>query len=300
MKWEGQRESSQIEDRRGSGGGGRGGGGIRVGGGRGVGLGTIAIALVAGWIFGINPGTIIGVLGGLEGAAPAATQQAPAPGATRSAPQDEQARFVSTVLASTEEVWAETFQASGRDYRKPVLVLYRGSTRSACGVGQAAMGPFYCPGDQKVYLDLGFFETMHRQLGAPGDFAQAYVIAHEVGHHVQHLLGVTDKVDALRGRQSEAQANAMSVRLELQADCFAGVWASRSQQGRQWLEQGDLEEAMNAASQIGDDTLQQNAGGAVRPESFTHGSSAQRMRWFQRGFQSGQVSQCDTFQARSL
>ena len=300
MKWDGQRESSQIEDRRGSGGGGRGGGGIRVGGGRGVGLGTIAVALVAGWIFGINPGTIIGVLGGLEGAAPGATQQAPAPGATRSAPQDEQARFVSTVLASTEEVWAETFQASGRDYRKPVLVLYRGSTRSACGTGQAAMGPFYCPGDEKVYLDLGFFETMRRQLGAPGDFAQAYVVAHEVGHHVQHLLGITDRVDALRGRQSEAQANAMSVRLELQADCFAGVWAGRSQQAKNWLEQGDLEEAMNAAAQIGDDTLQQNAGGAVRPESFTHGSSAQRMRWFQRGFQSGQVSQCDTFQARSL
>ena len=300
MKWDGQRESSQIEDRRGSGGGGRGGGGMRVGGGRGVGLGTIAIALVAGWIFGINPGTIIGVLGGLEGAAPGATQQAPAPGATRSAPQDENARFVSTVLASTEDIWQETFQASGRDYRKPVLVLYRGSTRSACGTGQAAMGPFYCPGDEKVYLDLGFFETMRRQLGAPGDFAQAYVVAHEVGHHVQHLLGITDRVDALRGRQSEAQANAMSVRLELQADCFAGVWAGRSQQAKNWLEQGDLEEAMNAAAQIGDDTLQQNAGGAVRPESFTHGSSAQRMRWFQRGFQSGQVSQCDTFQARSL
>ncbi|GIX52977.1 KPN_02809 family neutral zinc metallopeptidase [Sphaerotilus sulfidivorans] len=300
MKWDGQRESSQIEDRRGSGGGGRGGGGIRVGGGRGVGLGTIAVALVAGWIFGINPGTIIGVLGGLEGAAPGTTQQAPAPGATRSAPQDENARFVSTVLASTEDIWQETFQASGRDYRKPVLVLYRGSTRSACGTGQAAMGPFYCPGDEKVYLDLGFFETMRRQLGAPGDFAQAYVVAHEVGHHVQHLLGITDRVDALRGRQSEAQANAMSVRLELQADCFAGVWAGRSQQAKNWLEQGDLEEAMNAASQIGDDTLQQNAGGAVRPESFTHGSSAQRMRWFQRGFQSGQVSQCDTFQARSL
>ena len=271
-----------------------------MGGGRGVGLGTIAIALVAGWIFGINPGTIIGVLGDLEGAAPGTTQQAPAPGATRSAPQDENARFVSTVLASTEDIWQETFQASGRDYRKPVLVLYRGSTRSACGTGQAAMGPFYCPGDEKVYLDLGFFETMRRQLGAPGDFAQAYVVAHEVGHHVQHLLGITDRVDALRGRQSEAQANAMSVRLELQADCFAGVWAGRSQQAKNWLEQGDLEEAMNAASQIGDDTLQQNAGGAVRPESFTHGSSAQRMRWFQRGFQSGQVSQCDTFQARSL
>ena len=300
MKWDGQRESSQIEDRRGSGGGGRGGGGMRVGGGRGVGLGTIAIALVAGWIFGINPGTIIGVLGGLEGAAPGATQQAPAPGATRSAPQDENARFVSTVLASTEDIWQETFQASGRDYRKPVLVLYRGSTRSACGTGQAAMGPFYCPGDEKVYLDLGFFETMRRQLGAPGDFAQAYVVAHEVGHHVQHLLGITDRVDALRGRQSEAQANAMSVRLELQADCFAGVWAGRSQQAKDWLEQGDLEVAMTAAAQLGDATLQQNAGGAVRPESFTHGSSAQRMRWFQRGFQSGQVSQCDTFQARSL
>ena len=300
MKWDGQRESSQIEDRRGSGGGGRGGGGIRVGGGRGVGLGTIAVALVAGWVFGINPGTIIGVLGGLEGAAPGATQQAPAPGATRSAPQDENARFVSTVLASTEDIWQETFQASGRDYRKPVLVLYRGSTRSACGTGQAAMGPFYCPGDEKVYLDLGFFETMRRQLGAPGDFAQAYVVAHEVGHHVQHLLGITDRVDALRGRQSEAQANAMSVRLELQADCFAGVWAHNAQQAKNWLEQGDLEEAMNAASQIGDDTLQRNAGGAVRPESFTHGTSQQRMRWFQRGLQTGQVAQCDTFQARSL
>lgn len=298
MKWDGQRESSQIEDRRGSGGGGRAGGGIRVGGGRGVGLGTIAVALVASWVFGINPGTVISVLGGLQGGE-APVSQSPQ-GTPHARPQDESARFVSTVLASTEDIWQETFRASGRDYRKPVLVLYRGSTRSACGTGQAAMGPFYCPGDEKVYLDLGFFETMRRQLGAPGDFAQAYVVAHEVGHHVQHLLGITDRVDALRGRQSEAQANAMSVRLELQADCFAGVWAGRSQQAKNWLEQGDLEEAMNAASQIGDDTLQQNAGGAVRPESFTHGSSAQRMRWFQRGFQSGQVSQCDTFQARSL
>lgn len=295
MKWEGQRESDQIEDRRDGGGG---GGGIRIGGGRGVGLGTIAVALVASWVFGINPGTVISVLGGLQGGE-APVSQSPQ-GTPHARPQDESARFVSTVLASTEDVWGQVFSESGREYRKPVLVLYRGATRTACGTGQAAMGPFYCPGDQKVYLDLDFFDTMRRQLGAPGDFAQAYVVAHEVGHHVQHLLGVTDKVDALRNRQSEAQANAMSVRVELQADCFAGVWASRSQQGRQWLEQGDLEEAMNAAHQIGDDTLQQNAGGAVRPESFTHGTSAQRMRWFQRGFQSGQPAQCDTFQARSL
>ncbi|MFM2342462.1 MAG: hypothetical protein RLZZ592_2115 [Pseudomonadota bacterium] len=295
MKWEGQRESDQIEDRRDSGGG---GGGLRIGGGRGVGLGTIAVALVAGWIFGINPGTILNLLGGLQGAGTQVSQSTQ--GTPHARPQDESARFVSTVLASTEEVWDPVFSESGREYRKPVLVLYRNATPTACGTGQAAMGPFYCPGDQKVYLDLDFFDTMRRQLGAPGDFAQAYVVAHEVGHHVQHLLGVTEKVDALRGRQSEAQANAMSVRVELQADCFAGVWASRSQQGRQWLEQGDLEEAMNAAHQIGDDTLQQNAGGAVRPESFTHGTSAQRMRWFQRGFQSGQPAQCDTFQARSL
>ena len=290
MKWEGQRRSDNVEDRRGAGGG----GGFRVGGGS-IGIGGLLLALVAGWIFGINPGTIIGVLGGLEGAAPGATQQAPAPGATRSAPQDENARFVSTVLASTEDIWQETFQASGRDYRKPVLVLYRGSTRSACGTGQAAMGPFYCPGDEKVYLDLGFFETMRRQLGAPGDFAQAYVVAHEVGHHVQNLLGITDRVDALRGRQSEAQANAMSVRLELQADCFAGVWAGRSQQAKNWLEQGDLEEAMNAASQIGDDKLQKQSRGRVVPESFTHGSAEQRMAWLRRGLESGNPAVCDTF-----
>ena len=296
MKWDGQRESSQIEDRRGSGGGGRAGGGIRVGGGRGVGLGTIAVALVAGWIFGINPGTIIGVLGGLEGAAPGATQQAPAPGATRSAPQDENARFVSTVLASTEDIWQETFQASGRDYRKPVLVLYRGSTRSACGTGQAAMGPFYCPGDQKVYLDLGFFETMHRQLGAPGDFAQAYVIAHEVGHHVQNLMGLTDKMEQMRQRVSEREYNALSVRLELQADCFAGIWAHHNHKTNAILEPGDVEEALNAATAIGDDTLQKRSQGYAVPDSFTHGTSRQRVAWFTRGLKSGSTQQCNTFQ----
>jgi hypothetical protein len=298
MKWGDQRESDQIEDRRDQGGGFGGGGGL-PGGRRGVGLGTIAIALVAGWIFGINPGTIIGVLGGMGGGGPEVVQQAPAT-ATRGQPQDESARFISTVLASTEDVWDGVFRQSNAQYQKPVLVLYRGATRTACGVGQAAMGPFYCPGDAKVYLDLDFFDTMRRQLGAPGDFAQAYVVAHEVGHHVQHLLGITDKVDRLRERVSEVQANALSVRLELQADCFAGVWAHNAQQAKNWLEQGDLEEAMNAASQIGDDTLQRNAGGAVRPESFTHGTSQQRMRWFQRGLQTGQVAQCDTFQARSL
>lgn len=298
MKWDGQRESSQVEDRRGQGGVGGGGGG-RMGGRRGVGLGTIAIALVASWVFGVNPMTVIGVLGGMGGGETEVVQQAPNSPA-RAAPQDQNARFISTVLASTEDVWDGIFRQANAQYQKPGLVLYSNATRTACGTGQAAMGPFYCPGDSKVYLDLDFFDTMRRQLGAPGDFAQAYVVAHEVGHHVQHLMGITDKIDAMRGRVSEAQGNALSVRLELQADCFAGVWASRAQQAKNWLEQGDLEEAMNAASQIGDDTLQRNAGGRVRPESFTHGTSQQRMAWFKRGLQSGQIAQCDAFQARTL
>ncbi|BDI03476.1 KPN_02809 family neutral zinc metallopeptidase [Sphaerotilus microaerophilus] len=298
MKWEGQRESDQIEDRRsGGGGGGLGGGGVRLPVGRGgVGLGTVAIALVAGWIFGINPMTILGLLAG-GGPAPTEVSR-PAPGAP--VQRDEATRFVSTVLASTEDAWEQTLRAAGGQYQKPVLVLYRGATRSACGVGQAEMGPFYCPGDRKVYLDLDFFDVMRKRLGAPGDFAQAYVVAHEVGHHVQHLLGITDKVDNARRRMSEAQANAMSVRLELQADCFAGIWANHSQQARQWLDAGDLQEALNAASQIGDDTLQRNAGGAVAPENFTHGTSAQRVRWFQRGYESGRMQDCSTFEARQL
>ncbi|MCK6424250.1 MAG: zinc metallopeptidase [Burkholderiaceae bacterium] len=295
MKWEGQRESDRIEDRRGGGAGG--GAGLRLPTGRrGVGLGTVAIALLAGWLFGINPMTILGLLAG--GGAPVET---PAPVEPRTPVQrDEATRFVATVLASTEDAWEAIFRAGGAPYQKPVLVLYRGATRSACGLGQAEMGPFYCPGDRKVYLDLDFFDVMHRRMGAPGDFAQAYVVAHEVGHHVQHLLGLTDKVDAARRRATEAQANAMSVRLELQADCFAGLWAHHSQQARQWLDAGDLEEALNAAAQIGDDTLQRNAGAAVMPETFTHGSSAQRVRWFRRGFDSGRVQDCDTFAARQL
>jgi len=293
MKWEGQRQSENVDDRRGA--PGRGGG--RGLGGRSVGLGTIVVALLAGWIFGINPLTVLGLLGGGESVGPVATQQAPA---QRPPANDPAAAFVSTVLADTEDVWAAVFQASGSRYEVPRLVLFRGSTPTACGSGQAAMGPFYCPGDSQVYIDLGFFETLRSRLGAPGDFAQAYVIAHEVGHHVQNLIGVSARVDSLRGKLSPTQMNALSVRVELQADCLSGVWAHHSQKGKGWLEQGDIEEGLNAAAQIGDDKLQQGSRGAVRPESFTHGSSAQRVNWFKRGLQSGSLKACDTFSASTL
>jgi len=296
VKWEGQRQSDNVEDRRGEGGGR--GGGFRVGGGRGIGLGTIVIALVAGWIFGINPLTLLGVLGGGGGVIEAPTaQQAPA---QRPPAGDEVAAFVSTVLADTEDVWGAVMQSGGAAYREPKLVLFRGAVGTACGTGQSAMGPFYCPGDQKVYLDLGFFDTLRSRMGAPGDFAQAYVISHEVGHHVQNLLGITGKVDGMRGRVPQAQMNALSVRVELQADCFAGVWAHHSQKGKGWLERGDIDEAMNAAAQIGDDMLQRKTQGTVVPESFTHGSSQQRQSWFRRGLESGSVGQCNTFDARQL
>ena len=293
MKWEGERESDNVEDQRGSGGGGF--GGLPIGG-RGIGIGTVAIALVAGWIFGINPLTVLGLLSGGGGGPAPVQQQAPA---HRPPADDRVAAFVSTVLADTEDVWRGVFQAGGQQYQEPKLVLFRGATPTACGQGEAAMGPFYCPGDRKVYLDLGFFDTLQSRLGAPGDFAQAYVIAHEVGHHVQNLMGVTAKVDGMRGRVSEAQMNALSVKVELQADCLAGVWAHHSQQGKGWLEQGDIEEALNAASQIGDDTLQRKARGTVVPESFTHGSSAQRVAWFKRGLQGGSGSGCNTFEGRA-
>jgi uncharacterized protein len=299
MKWEGNRQSDNVEDRRGQGGMG-GGGGIRLGGGRGIGLGTIVIALIAGWIFGINPLTVIGVLGGGGTLDPGVSQQVPQAPAQRPPAEDKMATFVATVLADTEDVWNPIFKAAGGQYQEPKLVLFRGRTPTACGTGDAAMGPFYCPGDRKVYLDLVFFDTLRARLGAPGDFAQAYVIAHEVGHHVQNLMGLTDKVDAARRQQSEAQANALSVRLELQADCFAGIWTHHAQKGRQLLEQGDLEEALNAAAQIGDDNLQRKSQGTVVPESFTHGSSQQRMTWFKRGLQSGSLRDCNTFEARAL
>jgi len=288
MKWQGNRESDNVEDVRGSS-----GGGMRLGGGRGIGLGTVAIALVAGWIFGINPLTLLGLMGG----APTAPVVQPGP-AARPPADDPAARFVSVVLADTEDVWRQQFQQRGGTYRDPKLVIYRGSVPSACGQGQAAMGPFYCPGDQKVYIDLGFFDTLRTRLGAGGDFAQAYVIAHEVAHHVQHLVGTTAQVDGMRGRVSAAQQNALSVRLELQADCYAGVWAHHADKARQVIEAGDVDEALNAAAQIGDDTLQRKSQGTVVPESFTHGTSAQRVTWFKRGLQTGSMEQCNTFEAR--
>jgi predicted metalloprotease len=293
MKWEGNRQSDNVEDRRdnGSGGGFRAGGG----GGRRVGLGTIVIALVAGWALGINPMTILGVLGGGDTAP--VSQQAPA---QRPPADDRMAQFVSTVLADTEDVWKDVFKQGGAQYQEPKLVLFRGATPTACGTGQAAMGPFYCPGDQKVYIDLRFYQTLRDELGAPGEFAQAYVVAHEVGHHVQNLLGISDKMDAMRGRVSEKEYNALSVRLELQADCFAGLWAKKSNDSRQTLEGGDIEAAMNAAAKIGDDALQQKAQGRIVPDSFTHGTSAQRVRWFNVGLQSGNMKACDTFSAKKL
>ena len=297
MKWEGGRESSNVEDRRDGSAGPAAGGGRRIGG-RGVGLGTVAIALVAGWIFGINPLTVLGLLGGDGGVAMPAPQVQQAPAAAKP-PDDPMGRFVATVLADTEDVWRELFRAQGGQYQDPKLVLFRGATPTACGTGQTAMGPFYCPGDQKVYIDLAFYQTLRDKLGAPGDFAQAYVIAHEVGHHVQHLLGITAKVDAQRGRIPEARMNALSVRLELQADCLAGVWAHHAQRSRQVLEQGDVEEALNAAAQIGDDKLQAGSG-RIRPETFTHGTSAQRVSWFKRGIGSGRMADCNTFDARTL
>ena len=296
MKWEGNRESDNVEDRRADGGGGF-GGGSGLFGGRSIGIGTIVIALVGGWIFGINPMTLLGMLSG--GGAPPAQVQQQAPAQAPPA-NDRGAAFVSTILADTEDVWKDVFAKGGSTYREPRLVLFRGATQTGCGQGQAAMGPFYCPGDQKVYIDLGFYETLKNKLGAPGDFAQAYVIAHEVGHHVQNLLGISEKMEQMRGRVSRVEYNGLSVRLELQADCFAGVWANHAQTARQILEQGDVEEAMNAAAKIGDDALQRASGGQVVPESFTHGTSAQRQRWFDAGLKSGAIKACDTFSARNL
>jgi predicted metalloprotease len=285
-----QGESRNVEDVRGSS-----GGGFRPV--HGISLGTIVVALVGGWLFGVNPLQILGLLsGGTTSSvqAPAEPGQAPPEG-------DAQAKFVSQVLRSTEQVWTTAFQERGATYEEPKLKLFRDSYPTACGQGDAAAGPFYCPRDHIVYLDLTFFDVMTQQLGAPGQFAHAYVIGHEVGHHVQNLLGIIDKVDAQRSRGSEAQSNALSVRLELQADCLAGVWATRSQKEQGWrLEDGDIDTALNAAAQIGDDTLQRRSRGTVVPESFTHGTSAQRVSWFKRGATGGQIDSCDTFAAAQL
>ena len=288
MDFRNGRESRNVEDRRGQ-------GGRRLGGGGKIGIGTIVLALIA-MYFGIDPSVVLNTS---EMVAPPAIESTQS-GQPRSPAEDEMARFVSMVLADTEDTWGPIFKAGGAQYREPGMVLYTGATRSACGVGQAEMGPFYCPADGKVYLDLSFFNELGQRYGAQGDFAQAYVIAHEVGHHVQNLLGTTGKVDGMRGRVSQREQNALSVRLELQADCYAGIWANKSQQAKNWLEQGDIESAVNAAEQIGDDALQRQQTGTVRPDAFTHGSSAQRVRWFTQGFKTGSVQGCNTFNAQSL
>ena len=298
MKWEGNRESDNVEDRRGDSGSG-GGGGFGFGG-RSVGVGTIVVALLGGWIFGINPMTILNALSGAS-APQSQVQQAPQSPAQGPPADDRMGRFVSTVLADTEDVWKDVFAKAGGSYKEPRLVLFRGQTGTGgCGTGQSAMGPFYCPADQKVYIDLAFYETLTKRLGAPGEFAQAYVVAHEVGHHVQNLLGISAKMEQMRSRVSKAEYNVLSVRLELQADCFAGLWANHAQTSRQILENGDVAAAMNAAAKIGDDALQRAGGGAVVPESFTHGTSAQRQRWFDTGLRTGSVKACDTFNTQNL
>ncbi|NMG74375.1 KPN_02809 family neutral zinc metallopeptidase [Aromatoleum diolicum] len=279
------RESQNVEDRRGS----------HFGGGRTIGIGTIVLALVA-MYFGIDPSIVLDTAGVTQSPAPESAKDA----APRSPAEDELARFASLVLADTEDTWGPIFEAGGQKYQEPRMVLFTGATRSGCGVGEAAMGPFYCPADHKVYLDLSFFNELQQRFRAPGDFAQAYVIAHEVGHHVQNLLGISGKVQEARERASEREANQLSVRLELQADCFAGVWAHHADRTRQILEAGDVEEALGAATAIGDDQLQRRTQGRVMPDSFTHGSSAQRVRWFRAGLEKGSVRACDTFNATNL
>ena len=292
MRWEGERESGNVEDRRGSGGGG--GFGLPIGRG-GIGVGTIVIALIIGWVLGINPLTLLGVLGGGGDVGVPVEQAQPRQGQPA---DDRGSKFVRVVLASTEDVWGKVFQQAGAQYRAPALVLYSGRTSTGCGMGDAAAGPFYCPADQRVYIDLAFYKLMRDRLGAPGDSAQAYVIAHEVGHHIQNLTGTMRKMEEARQRLSERQYNQLSVRLELQADCYAGIWVHHSQQAKGWLDAQDIEQAINAAAAVGDDKLQREMQGAVRPETFTHGSSQQRAQWFRVGAQSGRVDQCDTFAAR--
>ena len=277
MRWSGDRESSNVEDRRGLS-----PGTVIMGGG----LGTIVIALLV-FLLGGNPTE---VLQPSQDTRPGVQQP------VQSSPQEEQLKkFVSVVLADTEDVWHEIFREQGLRYREPKLVIYRGRVESACGLGSAAAGPFYCPGDETVYIDLSFYDELKRQFGAPGDFAQAYVIAHEVGHHVQKLLGTMDKVDSYRGRVSEEESNQLSVRLELQADFYAGVWANRAQKMKNILEPGDVEEALRAASAVGDDNIQKQTQGYVVPDSFTHGTAEQRMRWFRKGFDTGDIRQGNTF-----
>jgi len=285
-----QNESNNVEDRRGSG---FGGGGFGIGRG-GLGIGSIVVALVASYFLGVDPMLVLGLLSGSD------PSPAPQISARKPPAEDQMARFVSKVLGSTEETWGQIFRENNGRYREPKLVLFSGVTPTACGTGQAAMGPFYCPSDQKVYIDLSFYRDLKERYRAPGEFAQAYVIAHEVGHHVQHLLGIADKVREAQQGASRTRANALSVRMELQADCFAGVWGHRADAAKSIIEPGEIEQALTAASAIGDDRLQQQTQGRIVPESFTHGTSEQRMRWFRRGLDSGDLRQCDTFKAAAL
>ncbi|MFA6040325.1 MAG: neutral zinc metallopeptidase [Methylophilus sp.] len=284
MRLDDQHESSNVEDRRGSGG--------RISGGKSIGIGTIALALVA-MYFGIDPSVVLNIGQGLQQPTQVEAQAIPK--------NDPDAVFVAKVLGSTEETWAKIFQQSGQQYPAPKLVLFTGQTPTACGTGQAAAGPFYCPGDQKVYIDLSFYQEMKNRFHAPGDFAQAYVIAHEVGHHIQNLMGTSDQVQRARERaRNEAESNQYSVRLELQADCYAGIWANHADGANRILEAGDVEDAMTAAAAIGDDALQKQAQGYAVPDSFTHGTSKQRMHWFNQGLSSGDIKQCDTFNTSSI
>lgn len=315
MRWRKGRRSSNVEDRRGSSSrmgipGGLGGlfpqrSSKQVRRGGGSGLIMIVVALGVMYFLGIDPRVLL--QGGLPGGGTTTTTtQFPSPGTQpgatqkRSPAEDQMADFISVVLADTEDTWNALFSQSGKRYQEPRLVLFSGAVNSACGFAQAAMGPFYCPADQKVYIDLSFYEDMKNRHGAPGDFAQAYVVAHEIGHHVQNLLGISDKVQSMRRSVSKTEGNQLSVRLELQADCFAGVWGNHANRTRQILEQGDIEEALRAATSIGDDRLQKQSRGYITPESFTHGTSEQRVRWFKTGIQYGDLSKCNTFDTGQL
>ncbi|OLP18051.1 flagellar biosynthesis protein FlgM [Leptolyngbya sp. 'hensonii'] len=287
MDWEKGRRSTNVEDRR----------GMRVSAPLvGGGIGTVLLALLVA-VLGGDP-TII--LNQANPSRTAPTQGEPRSGASRSSSNDQMADFVSVVLADTEDTWRDIFRQNGQTYVEPKLVLYSDAVKSACGFARSTVGPFYCPADQKVYIDLSFYRDLQEKFQAPGDFAQAYVVAHEIGHHVQNLLGISDQVTVLQRRTNPEEANQLSVRLELQADCFAGVWGNHANRSRQILQKGDIEEALRAASSIGDDRLQRQAQGYVVPESFTHGSSAQRVRWFKRGLETGDPKQCNTFAAKNL
>ena len=290
MRIDDQRESDNIEDRRGM-------GPARIGGRGGLGVGTIVLALAVSYFTGVNPLTVLNLLTGVQGVTESIAPSAPSEPGTVGSPKDELGRFASVVLADTETTWRELL---GSRYEDPRMVLFSGAVQSACGTTSSAVGPFYCPGDRRVYLDLAFFNQMEHQLGAAGDFAQAYVIAHEVGHHVQNVLGVAEKVHRLQQRASEAEGNALSVRMELQADCYAGVWGYHAKRGRNLIEPGDFEEGLRAAAAIGDDRLQKKSRGHVQPESWTHGSSEQRMTWLKRGLESGDPSVCNTFENNRL